>query len=139
MSVIASSMIDGLVSTQFVKDYGNYSFDFPLVNPDGSATWQTSILGIVGFIFVTLGISSSAVNSHKPKDEKKKVVTNLYFYLGLLSIAFGVVFLFSSGDNYIKYNQQWYEWYDELPNSGKNSYQQMKMMQGVISGLTSKN
>ena len=137
MSGLASTMLSGVVSSQFVRDFGDYSYDFPLVNPDGSGTWQTPLFGIIGFIFAILGFGTSAYNSKKPEDEKKIMMSNIYFYLGLLAVSIGIIFLFVSGDYLIQYNQQWYEWYDSLPSDGKSSYQQMKMTQELVSAVTS--
>lgn len=131
-----SNMLNTFVKTDFVTQYGDYSFDYPLVNPDGTGHWSVYLFTIISVVASLSGIVVSA--TYQKPSEENKWIDNLYFYLGLGAIAIGTTFFLSGIGKYFTYSSQWYKWYNSLPSAGKRSYQQMKMMQGLISGIFSK-
>lgn len=131
-----ASFVTGIVSSNFVKDYGDYSLDFPLVNPDGGSHWSIPLYIITGMIGLIGGGVLSFSNYKKPEEKNKIFQTRILFFLGLFLVTIGVVLGLTGGVKYLSYLGQWNDWYGSLPNEGKSSYQQMKMVSGVMNELT---
>jgi hypothetical protein len=66
-------------------------------------------------------------------------MSNIYFFIGLTMISISVAMILTGMVNYISYWGEWGEWYDSLPRDGKSSYNQMKIMQSVMSNLKNRN
>jgi hypothetical protein len=126
-----AGLASAFLSANFIDEYGEYADDFSLVQSDGTAHWSIPLLGIVSFFGLVFSVITT-LKYNKEKNDKKKLLSKIYFYLGLLGIIIAIIILLNSGVNYIYYLGEWAKWYDSLPSDGRRAYEQMRMVQTAL-------
>jgi len=135
------SLVNNLTTQSFTSQFGAYSAPFPYVSPDGSATWNV-MLFIVGGIFMLIGGSIMTITSNdkdKENNSNQNLSNYLLFILGITFMSGGAFLGIEGSIRYIwEYLPQYNNWFNSLPQSGKNAYMQMKAIQQVMSNITQK-
>lgn len=114
------------LKNEFIEEYGDYSEDYPLVNPIGDATnfnWYY-LFTVVSFIGM---IISFVVANGKKKDKNNKTVENkinptLKTFLNIIGFSLLIIMIVTGvlgSIQYFNYIKEYNQWYMELPNNAK--------------------